>query len=137
MALLRTRPRGPLLVGLLLATLAFGIFLRAQLPRPGVTRANYGRIQDGMTLEEVEALLGQSITADDANLNSLSLREALDLFKQSPWPLSNMCPARYWIEEDLVIRVWFYDGRVEDQDFYSRPSARSRFWEHLRRLLGL
>jgi hypothetical protein len=28
------------------------------LPRPGVTRENFGRIRKGMTLEEVQALLG-------------------------------------------------------------------------------
>ena len=60
MALLRPRRRRLLLFGLgaAAAVLAGGVFLRAQLPRPGVTVANYQRIRDGMTVAEVEAILG-------------------------------------------------------------------------------
>jgi hypothetical protein len=48
-----------LLVGLAaVALLGSGLVVWLQLPRPGITRANYQRIRVGMTEAEVVALLG-------------------------------------------------------------------------------
>jgi hypothetical protein len=45
--------------GLALLGLAGGLLFWINLNRPGVTQANYERIQKGMPLAEVEALLGR------------------------------------------------------------------------------
>jgi hypothetical protein len=44
--------------GLVCAGLAGLLLVWLTHPKPGVTRANYGRIRQGMTLEDVEAVLG-------------------------------------------------------------------------------
>jgi hypothetical protein len=46
---------GLLLLGLLAGLCVWSL----ALPRPGITRENYERIREGMTIEEVEAVLGK------------------------------------------------------------------------------
>jgi hypothetical protein len=45
-------------VGVLLVTVAFVVTTTALGPRPGVTEANARRIKPGMTMAEVEAIMG-------------------------------------------------------------------------------
>jgi hypothetical protein len=54
-----TKKRWIVLAGILAACVCLTLGVLALLPpRPGVTEANVERIEDGMTREEVEALLG-------------------------------------------------------------------------------
>jgi outer membrane protein assembly factor BamE (lipoprotein component of BamABCDE complex) len=54
-----TKKRWIVLAGILAACVCLTLAVLALLPpRPGVTEANVERIEDGMTREEVEALLG-------------------------------------------------------------------------------
>jgi hypothetical protein len=45
-------------VALTVVALAFGVMVRLLEPPPGVTEANLRRIREGMTLRDVEAILG-------------------------------------------------------------------------------
>jgi hypothetical protein len=54
-----TKKRWMVLVGLLAVGVCVTLTVLALLPpRPGVTQANFDRIEVGMTLEEVETILG-------------------------------------------------------------------------------
>jgi hypothetical protein len=79
------RRRRLLLGAGLLAVLAFaGVLLAPRLlaPEPGVTAENFQRIRKGMTLEEVEAILGQ------------------------PGSWGNQPPSRFGADDGPVRKVW-------------------------------
>jgi hypothetical protein len=77
--------------------------LYAMERRPGVTRANYQRIQNGMRLAEVEALLGRP--ADETVSVSLEA------------PGGPVPPGRAWEDNGLRVTVWpDRAGAVSDKD---------------------
>jgi hypothetical protein len=118
------RRRRLLLVGLAaVVLLGCGLFAWLQLPRPGVTRANYERIQEGMTPEEVKAILGG--WGEDG-------RVAL-----GPWPRED--DARLWGEGDLLIWAHFHRGRLDYRfaETIDPPLKRPNLLDRLRRLLRL
>jgi hypothetical protein len=100
----------------LLAVVAMWTWLLVQ-PRPGITWAKYKRIRVGMTLAEVEAILGRP--ADE------TVRVALE----PPVP-----PGRAWEGGGLRVTVWLdHAGAVSGKDL--QPGREDTLLERLRRLL--
>jgi hypothetical protein len=118
-------------VGLLVGGLAAWL----QLPRPGVTRANYERIQEGMTLPEVAGILG----GPPGNYSRFPDNEA------GLWALDWADPElglQYFrgreacVGTELAVAVWFNDqGRVRRKAAFEVPEP--TFLDRLRRLLRL
>jgi hypothetical protein len=129
--------RRRLLLGVLgaVALVACGLFAWLLLPRPGVTRANYERIQEGMTLPEVEGILGGL----PGNYSRFPDNEA------SLWALDWADPElslhyfrgrEAWVGDELAVAVWFNDqGRVRRKAAFEVPEP--TFLDRLRRLLRL
>lgn len=107
-----------LLIGLLVVLILTGITGRIALysvPKPGVTEANYRRIEKGMPVEQVERLLG---VAGE--------------------PMSPIYPyIRVWMADSMFILITFNpDGTVEDKviGFDNEPEPP---FDMKRRSLGL
>jgi hypothetical protein len=102
-----------------LALLALAGLLIPRLlpPRPGVTRANYGRLHEGLTPAEVKDILGRG--PDLARHQN----------PPSTFPLAEGC----WEGEGFTITVYFdWDERVSGKYLTERDST---FLGRLRRLL--
>jgi hypothetical protein len=107
--------------------------------RPGITRENYERIQQGMTQHEVERLLGEPgqdglallLTGPEHESDALatSLSEIDDLV----WGEPPTCLVLGWVGRDVIVLVRFDNGRVSRKDILSRPQQ--TFLGRLRRLL--
>jgi hypothetical protein len=86
--------------------------------RPGLTRANYERIREGMTRQEVESLLG----GPPGNYSRIPDKEA------GLWTIDPSRPdlnrqffigREVWIGDELAVAVWFDDkGRVFRIEYY-------------------
>jgi hypothetical protein len=90
------------------------VMLPAMLPpRPGITKANFDRIQDGMTLAEVEAIFGGK--------------------KVFYGPFSG--PFDVWVADDgSLARIYFSDECVENvywDDSEESTLDKIRRWLHL------
>jgi hypothetical protein len=87
--------------------------------RPGVTQANYQRIREGMTLQEVESLLG----GPPGNYSRIPDKEA------GLWTIDPSRPdldrqffigREVWIGNELAVAVWFDDQeRVARKESYA------------------
>src|SRR5262245_28274950 len=88
-------------VGLSLVALAFVATDAALGPRPGVTKANFERIRVGMTLEEVQAVLGP---ASPNGLGVCSMAAGHE---------------EVWFREDVLVCLSFdATGRVRGKGWY-------------------
>jgi hypothetical protein len=104
------------------------------LPRRGVgiTQANYERIREGMTLDEIEAILG--VPAGDYTDGR---------FYALPIPSSGFSPLRHipviwrnWISEEGCIIIGFSEsGQVCRKRFWPVVREHRTFLDRLRRLL--
>jgi hypothetical protein len=87
-------------------------------PRPGVTRANCERIRDGMTLRQVEDLLGGPPTYTDEPGGTTFT------------DYSKLPTERAWLAAEGTVTVRFMQGRVQSCRWQQRPLL-----DRLRRLL--
>ena len=112
--------RRRLLLGAGVLTLLGLTVIWLTLPHPGVTWANYERIQDGMTLEEVRGILGGEGEKGLAHEPGLVYDDQ-----------------RVWVEGDLGIVTFFRSGRLVRKDAFALnpPLPAPTFWDRLRRLL--
>ena len=98
--------------------------------RPGVTLANFERIENGMTQEQVEEILGSpaNYRIDDKGLSTLhGLRDAIEV-KEGHY-------GQLWTPGSEWFLVCFdREGNVTTKGF--RPSSLS-IWDRFRELLGL
>ncbi len=120
-------------VGVGLAVLP--ILARALSLRPGITRANYERIREGMTLQQVEGLLG----GPSGNYSRIPDKEA------GLWAIDPDRPdlgrrffigREVWTGDALAVAVWFDDeGRVARKESYETLDR--GLLRRLRDLMGL
>jgi hypothetical protein len=76
-------------------------------PRPGITKRNFDRIQQGMTKAEVEALLGGQAGYSHADESMGNMLEA-------------------WSEPDRrFVFVWFHEGRVSKKKWQGPQALRN------------
>jgi hypothetical protein len=93
---------------------------------PGVTEANYNRIKEGMTLANVQGLLGSEGEEFVAIANTVGKTALLDDSDKRVFE---------WIGEGrCIVIVTFLDGEVSEKEWHA--SNRSAL-EKLRRWLGL
>jgi hypothetical protein len=93
-------------IGACLIALAWGLTNSLLGPTAAVTEANFKRVQEGMTIEEVEALLGPP-QMTGASSNAMAT-----------------LPPNFWFTEDFVYTV-SYD--LEGQVLYTRRYSAKRF----------
>jgi hypothetical protein len=82
-------------------------------PRPGVTEENYGRLTYGMTLAQVQWLLGGEGEEVDPESNTF-VRPPLGMMRDiwaAGQPMSTTF-VRTWRGDGLTVYVSFQDGRV-------------------------
>jgi len=125
------RKRLLLIVGYLTAMLlaTYGI-LRLTAPRPKLTLDNMEAIEHGMTLQEVEKILG----APAGNYSSMRDAEAADLPQCYDKPGDKI-----WVDDQMWLGVRFDEtGKVTTYDYYRhRRNQDKTFLDHLRRWLGM
>ena len=125
------RKRLLLIVGCLTAMLlaTYGI-LRLTAPRPKLTLDNMEAIEDGMTLQEVEKILG----APAGNYSSLRDAEAADLPQCYDKPGD-----KNWVDDQMWLGVRFDEaGNVKARYYYPhRRNQNGTYLDSLRRWLGL
>ena len=109
-------------VGVLAVLGMAGMVVWESQPRPGITRANYERIREGMTLVEVEAILGRP--GDGFGGDGDTPR------------------VRFWQGDHVKVTVWFdTDGCVEagwcgtGEEEWEPLTEDEGFLDRLRRLL--
>ena len=120
---------------LVLACLTVMIFtgyaaVRLTAPRPNLISENIGRIEHGMTVQEVEKILG----APAGNYSSLRDAEAADLPQCYDKPGDKI-----WVDDQMWLGVRFDEtGKVTTYDYYRhRRNQDKTFLDHLRRWLGM
>jgi hypothetical protein len=114
---------------------AAGLFLVLPLLKgqPGITRENFERLQEGMTWQEVESILGgpagdYTSGRKTPNLNSIKFFPPC-----FGGPITHQ---RVWIGENSAITVCFYvDGKVLWKDWLEVSGAGPTIWEYARSLL--
>lgn len=83
----------------------------ATTPEPGVTRRNFGRLHAGMTMDEIEAVLGRA--ADQTEMEPTFTRYTWDsdegrvwimINKNQPW-LSQVPQGGFWKKGELNLRL--------------------------------
>jgi hypothetical protein len=110
---------------LLLLGVAGGVLIWLTYPKPGVTRANYMRIREGMTLREVEALLGGPATGE----GPLHCADGL-ILDYPGWY------QKWWEGADLSILINYDDDRRVLRKCHDREGRdESTFLGRLRHLL--
>ena len=75
----------------LVVVLALGVYAMIPPPQPGFIKANYDRIQEGMTLAEVEEIFGKKATSWRNDSHAL------------------------WIDDEGYAGMLFIDNRVADR----------------------
>jgi hypothetical protein len=101
------------------------------LPKPGVTKANYQRIERGMMLEQVIALLGAPPGDYRTGPVELDLREwdwKFDNMMNAPeWWLGEVRPrVEWWRGDEGTFWVCFLDGREVEKNFTPGKRVRSK-----------
>jgi hypothetical protein len=96
-------------------------------PRPGVTEENYGRITYGMTLAEVQGLLGGQGEEVEPMGNTF-VRPPLGMMR-TIWaageePMGNIF-VRTWRGDGLTVYVSFQDGRVSQRAWMKNGQGES------------
>jgi hypothetical protein len=123
-----TKKRWIVLAGMLAAGGCLTLAVLALLPpRPGVTRANFERIEHGMTLEEVEKILGGE-GPDSPVLGPL------DMNMKTSGPVTEL----HWVHPDrttLVAVDFDGDNRVVRKWYWEESPP--TFMQKLKRLLHL
>jgi hypothetical protein len=99
-------------------------------PQPSlITADNAARIREGMTLDEVEAILGGPARHDATGRVSYCLEGIPGVRPISP-------AMREWTSDEVLVMVWIgEDGRVQRR--LAVPVRRDRIDEIVRRWLGL
>jgi outer membrane protein assembly factor BamE (lipoprotein component of BamABCDE complex) len=128
--------RWPVVLAVLIAALAVGL---VPLPRGSrVTRENCERIQVGMTMDEVQAILGEPWNDRLLDPEGPSVWDRL---RVTAWlRVDRHCC--YWMGRDVGIAVIFDDnGRARRTDLCTDPdrprsSLPGRVWRRLRDRLG-
>lgn len=95
-------------IGITLIGLAFVVTNESLGPRPGVTRLNFNRIRPGMTVKEVELLLGDSA---EISIDCRTNRQNL--------PSGNV------VEPDGVEMLWYGKAGCISVDFNNELRVRS------------
>jgi len=120
---------------LVLACLTVMIFtgyaaVRLTAPRPNLISENIGRIEHGMTVQEVEKILG----APAGNYSSLRDAEAADLPQCYDKPGDKI-----WVDDQMWLGVRFDEaGNVKARYYYPhRRNQNGTYLDSLRRWLGL
>jgi hypothetical protein len=103
-----------LLLGAILLAIAGMVTLALLPPAPGVTWANYGRIQEGMSQREVEALLGDRYDRDGCGCLDVGFTGT-------------------WYSDGLTIVV-FFDGQARVRTKWTEGAT--SLLDRLRRLLS-
>jgi hypothetical protein len=138
-----TRRRRFLFLSLAAAVVALAIGVWLLWPRTAITWENYERIQIGMTLAEVEVILGGP--ARDESTGPLVPASPdvddsqVDLFPVSyNWRVLVRSRPMCWTSDRLMARVDFDDaGRVAGMDHLAVRRADEGILDRLRRWLGL
>jgi hypothetical protein len=114
----------PPLAVLVLVIGAFWLFPGSS---PGPAKANFDRIKEGMTRQEVEALLGKdAIAVESSEGGTLRWQFSFMVYVQDD--RSHLIPTNR-------IEVDFLDDIVQGKRFY--PWTTADLWRHLRNRLGL
>jgi hypothetical protein len=100
-------------------------------PRTAITRANAAKIQLGMTLAEVEAILGGPPRDETGGRGW-----ALDLIPIRFVSVDDVTTAE-WIGADCAVRIEFHEGRVDRKWVADVVEDEERPLDRLRRWFGL
>jgi hypothetical protein len=116
-------------VGVMLVALAFVVTYRALGPKPGVTEANVRRLKPGMTVREVETILGAKARvlarAGDCCKNALAPDPS-----PSPWV------ALSWGEDGMALVYFDERDHLERAEFRRTRATRQSPLDSLRSRLG-
>jgi hypothetical protein len=104
-------------------------------PAPGINRHSYERIEEGMTMAEVEDILGGPPGDYRKHKSGIRYRAEGGIFGDEPRGMKSL---EYWYSDSTDIRVGFADdGRVCWKQNREIPPREDSLVERLRRLLGL
>jgi hypothetical protein len=94
----------------------------------GVTEANFGRIEDGMTIREVERIFGREPERD----------ELFHVEMHGPDAMEGMGRRAFWTSDNGdEVAIVFFNDQVCRKGFLRSPNRRSSFVEYLRQWVGL
>jgi hypothetical protein len=104
-----TRVRGGLSLALLACLLASGCANK-------VTKANFDKVATGMTLKEVEALLGKGVK-EEGDGSGVAAQFGVDVGGGVSVQVGNKAIERYvWESGDKKITVYFQSGKATNKD---------------------
>jgi hypothetical protein len=119
------KKRLPLLLGGAACLLVAGYFLHAWLTKTSINRDTFERIEEGMTLKEVEELIG---------LPPGEYEKSVIYWLEPDFGMRGECKS--WSSDDGAITVWVSpEGKVTHKDFYE-PLLRENTLDMLRRWVG-
>jgi hypothetical protein len=113
-------------VGVTLVAVAFVVTCQVLEAQPGVTEANFKRIKEGMSLAEVEAILGGRATSE-VNFHRVLLR-----LKRCCFPVEeyDRCAwRRKWTSPRGTVTIMFgIEGTVTESHFEAAPPSGPLDW---------
>jgi hypothetical protein len=135
-------------LALLGCILVAGIVAFAWLSRSAITRENAARVEEGMTLAEVEALLGpeRDVSSGDLYLDPSMVPDGYEVpmdaklayRRWETWLLQEGVKVRVWASDQVIVRLEFgTDGRVRSRKIWPVWVAPEGFVEKVRRWLNL
>ena len=130
------------LLGLtLLAVAGTAVFAYLLYPRSAINRENFEKIREGMTLAEVEAILGGE-QRDESTGFLMTIGEKEDGIlipaMVGPMTISSRDRIQVWANDYAVIRMDFgWDGRIRSSQFWAVRPAEESLIGLLRRWLRL
>jgi hypothetical protein len=111
---------------LAVGVLFFLVLSKAQ--RPGPTLANYSKLCDRMSVEDVESFLGSASSHLEIPLEDDLLELRLEFSNMGTHPLSF---PQVWVGDAAVILVWFDEGRLYDKRLFPRSSFKPTLLDYL------
>jgi hypothetical protein len=130
--------RRVLLFGLPTAVAAVAVAVWLLWPRTAITRENAAMIVRGMTLAEVEAVLGGRARTETTGPVELDWNLDTGMVVLNELNLESNRPACTWQSDRVSIYVQFsQDGRVTDCQVFPMRRAPESAHDKLRRWLGL
>jgi hypothetical protein len=100
----------------------------------GIAIENYPKIQEGMTIQDVQSILG----VGPGDFSGAGKQWWIDLTKKTMGTWNDKPPSHIWFGEEVTIGIWLDEaGSVAHKSYLAHAFQGKRFFDTVKRWLGL